>query len=466
VKAQYGQLLDLSDGLLVPAGAELKKLRDASVAAHKVSEFAAARLRASRLTGPATLVQTREASLQLKVAGQAEAEEAWRRAVATARAQADALQRSAWPRGSTTAQQQRPSVATAVALALRRMAEAEQFCADATAAEAAQRTVEVACAASGVAVEQLVEQFSGNGAVPVTKAQRDRARASLPAAVASLLSGEAAADAAWARRSHAGWAAVEGLLRAADGSASAAKALDGTVASAGSLAAAASAEALATVQQAALVFEAHGALVRARLAVAAAVLEGSSSDAAVLEGSSSDDAHEHTEASADDEDRAEEEAALRAFQAADEAIAAAAGGSALLASALALSTAAQTASVAQCAADADAARHGAEVEAQRLEAWAAGAKQRLAEGCRDFEAKCLRVHVAQRRFEALRHPTASALHEEDKQEEEEGGAVEGADAEVVAPLSPVAQRKHDESKTKARLQERLLRDSREVSFRT
>jgi hypothetical protein len=246
------------------------------------------------------------------------------------------------------------------------------------------------------------------------------------------------------------------LLRAADGSASAAKALDGTVASAGSLAAAASAEALATVQQAALVFDAHGALVRARLAVAAAVLEGSSSD----------DAHEHTEASADDEDRAEEEAALRAFQAADEAVAAAAGGSALLASASALSTAAQTASVAQCAADADAARHGAEVEAQRLEAWAAGAKQRLAEGCRDFEAKCLRVHVAQRRFEALRHPTASALHEEDKQEEEEGGAVEGADAEVVAPLSPVAQRKHDESKTKARLQERLLRDSREVSFRT
>ena len=201
VKVYHSQLLEISDKMLVPAGTELKALRAAAARDIKEMEFALARVRAARLSGPAAVLAEKMKDAPAKAAARDAAVATWREFAKSLK---------------DLPPSEVHSVKTALALALHKVAEAEDLLAESAAAAEAYRAARAACASAGAAVERHVEVVYGNGAGQASWEERERAKEGLPGAVSALLSSEASAVAANGRRSTSGWSAVEALLRAAE----------------------------------------------------------------------------------------------------------------------------------------------------------------------------------------------------------------------------------------------------------
>ena len=222
------------------------------------------------------------------------------------------------------------------------------------------------------------------------------------------------------------------------------------VAAAAEAAAAAAALALDALQLDAEVAEAFGKQVRARLALAAGLLESAESEAHAADESDEDDL------TSDEARRPGEEGGEAAKQARYQRVLAAA----LAAQALlpAPSEAAKTAAVA---------KEACLAEAQRAEAWVASQRAAIADGCADFDTKFLRAQVAKRRFEKLRPP---AVPVEPGSPVATAAPVGAGAEEPPSPSTPTlasrrasdSARKSRESETTVRLQERLARDSRDI----
>jgi len=403
------QLLELSDELLVPAGAELQRLREALARELKDAEFAAAKLRAVRLGGPAVAVAD---ALGKTLAREVTRQMTQARFEGAARALASAA-------AGKQVKGQTKSVAAALALQLHKVSEANGLLREAGLALEASSKADAAADASGGAVDALVEAACGNGGGKAPREERARARLQLPEAVALLSAASGAAEAAWVRRSQSGWPAAEALLRVAEGpaqsvsrslarssgammrpkeeeaaapgpgsplrrassdlngdrSAAAARAAETTmldlITDVGAAAAEAAAAALACLQQGSELQEARARQLRARLALAAEALNGAAKEERVAAGEEVD-----LEADAHDGDEEDALAGLEGPEGAD-------------------------LDVAEAGRVADMAAKGCEVQCARLEAWAKATAGAIADGAADFDRKALRVAVAQRRFEAL-----------------------------------------------------------------